>query len=70
MHLGEARRAPNELIEVEVFWAPIFLPCDQLRGEQAIEEAKDLVIRRFGHAAWERERIKFGSVATKKRTLG
>ncbi|KJK73456.1 hypothetical protein H634G_11313 [Metarhizium anisopliae BRIP 53293] len=54
--LGEARRAPNGSIEVEVFWAPIFLPCDQLRGEQAIEEAKDLVIRKFGHVSWEREK--------------
>ncbi|KJK73716.1 hypothetical protein H634G_11016 [Metarhizium anisopliae BRIP 53293] len=70
MQLGETRRAPNESIEVEVFWAPILLPCDQLRGQQAIEEAKDLVIRRFGHAAWETEWAKFGSVAKKKRTLG
>lgn len=70
MQLGEARRAPNGSIEVEVFWAPIFLPCDQLRGQQAIEEAKDLVIRRFGHAAWETEWAKFGSAAKKKRTLG
>lgn len=63
--LGEARRAPNGSIEVEVFWAPIFLPCDQLRGEQAIEEAKDLVIRKFGHVSWEREKSKFGCVDTK-----
>lgn len=70
MQLGEARRAPNGSIEVEVFWAPIFLPCDQLRGEQAIEEAKDLVIGKFGHAAWEMELTKFGSADRKKRTLG
>lgn len=70
MQLGEARRAPNGSIEVEVFWAPIFLPCDQLRGERAIEEAKDLVIRKFGHAAWETEQTKFGCVGTKRRTLG
>ena len=60
MHLGEARRASNGSVEVEVFWAPIFLPCNQLRGEQAIEEAKDLVIRKFGHVAWEREKSMFG----------
>lgn len=70
MQLGEARRAPNGSIEMEVFWAPIFLPCDQLRWEQAIEEAKDLVIRKFGHVAWEREQTKFGCVGTKRRTLG
>lgn len=67
MQLGEARKAPNGSIEVEVFWAPIFLPCDQLRGEQAIEEAKDLVVRKFGQVAWEMERTKFGCVGTKKR---
>lgn len=55
-HLGEARRAANGSVEVEVFWAPIFLPCNQLHGEQAIEEAKNLVMDKFGHAAWEKER--------------
>lgn len=56
MHLGEARRVSNGSIEVEVFWVPTFLPCSQLRREQAIEEAKKLVTRNFGHAAWERGR--------------
>ncbi|KID85970.1 hypothetical protein MGU_06887 [Metarhizium guizhouense ARSEF 977] len=41
MQLGEARRAPNGSIEVEVFWAPIFLPCDQLRGERRGERLDD-----------------------------
>ncbi|KHO11359.1 myb family transcription factor [Metarhizium robertsii ARSEF 23] len=50
-HLGEARRLSNGSIEVEVFWVPTFLPCSQLRGEQAIEEAKNLVTRNFGHTA-------------------
>ncbi|KID61774.1 uncharacterized protein G6M90_00g113470 [Metarhizium brunneum] len=64
MHLGEARRVTNGSIEVEVFWAPIFLPCNQLRGEQAIEEAKNLVTNKFGHAAWEREMSKLDCVDT------
>ncbi|OAQ58943.1 myb family transcription factor [Pochonia chlamydosporia 170] len=69
MHLGEARRASNGSVEVQVFWAPIFLPCNQLRGEQAIEEAKNLVTRKFGHAAWKREMSKFDCVGMKKSEL-
>ncbi|KID66220.1 hypothetical protein MBR_09431, partial [Metarhizium brunneum ARSEF 3297] len=58
--LGDARQTSNGSIEVEVLWAPSFLACDQLRGKEAIEEAKDLVIKKFGHTVWERERSTTG----------
>ncbi|KAK2603969.1 hypothetical protein QQS21_003805 [Conoideocrella luteorostrata] len=54
-YLGDARQAANGSIEVEVYWAPMFLTCDQLRGEQALEEAKGLVVKKFGQAMWDRE---------------
>lgn len=59
--LGDARQTSNGSVEVEVRWAPSFLACDQLRGKQAIEEAKDLVIKKFGHTVWERERCKLAA---------
>ncbi|KAK9446143.1 myb family transcription factor [Metarhizium brunneum] len=54
---------------LKCLWVPTFLPCSQLRGEQAIEEAKNLVTKNFGHAAWERGERKLGRVDTKKSEL-
>ncbi|KJK78194.1 hypothetical protein H634G_06366 [Metarhizium anisopliae BRIP 53293] len=62
IHLGEAHQASNGSIKVQVFWAPIFLPCNQLRGYQAIEEVKDLVTKKFGQAVWEREKSRFDGI--------
>ncbi|KZZ93792.1 hypothetical protein AAL_05508 [Moelleriella libera RCEF 2490] len=54
MRLGDARQTEDGSIEVEVHRAPMYVTCDQLRGENALVEAKDLGIRKFGIPLWER----------------
>ncbi|KAM3551384.1 hypothetical protein ARSEF4850_007899 [Beauveria asiatica] len=53
--LGGARRATSGAIEFEVYWAPTWLPFDHLTGDDAIQEAKDLVVDVFGSITWHEE---------------
>ncbi|KAM3499884.1 hypothetical protein MY10362_006899 [Beauveria mimosiformis] len=58
--LGGARRAAGGAIEYEVFWAPIWLPLDQFEGEDAVQEAKGLIVDLFGPETWQTEVRKLG----------
>ncbi|TQW01892.1 hypothetical protein IF2G_10605 [Cordyceps javanica] len=58
--LGGARRAARGSIEYEVYWASTWLPLDQLEGDDALQEAKDLVVDLFGPDMWHSEARKLG----------
>ncbi|KAJ6787766.1 hypothetical protein PWT90_06452 [Aphanocladium album] len=58
--LGGARRAARGSIEYEVYWASTWLPLDQLEGNDAIQEAKNLVVDLFGSKTWQMEAQKLG----------
>ncbi|XWW94444.1 hypothetical protein V2A60_002387 [Cordyceps javanica] len=53
--LGGARRAASGAIEYEVHWAPTWLPLGHFEGDDAVQEAKDLVVNLFGSDAWQKE---------------
>ncbi|KAM3502554.1 hypothetical protein MY10362_004764 [Beauveria mimosiformis] len=60
LRLGGARRTMRGTIEYEVFWAPTWLPADHLEGQEAFQEAKDLVVDLFGVEAWQKEARELG----------
>ncbi len=60
--LGAARETTSGAIEYEVYWAPTWLPLDHLEGDDAINEAKDLVVDVFGSDTWREEARKLGLI--------
>ncbi|KAM3460524.1 hypothetical protein MY5147_009997 [Beauveria neobassiana] len=60
--LGGARQATGGIIERQVYWEPTWLPIEQLQGNDAIQEAKDLVVALFGSDTWHKEAGKLGLI--------
>jgi len=60
--LGGARQATGGIIECQVYWEPTWLPIEQLQGNDAIQEAKDLVVALFGSDTWHKEAGKLGLI--------
>ncbi|EJP62015.1 uncharacterized protein BBA_09063 [Beauveria bassiana ARSEF 2860] len=60
--LGGARQATGGIIECQVYWEPTWLPIEHLQGDDAIQEAKDLVVASFGSDTWHKEARKLGLI--------
>jgi len=60
LRLGGARRAARGAIECEVHWAPTWLPVAYLEGNDALQEARDVVVDLFGSETWHKEARKLG----------
>ncbi|OAA36049.1 hypothetical protein ISF_09970 [Cordyceps fumosorosea ARSEF 2679] len=60
--LGGARQATGGIIECQVYWEPTWLPIEHLQGNDAIQEAKDLVVALFGSDTWHKEAGKLGLI--------
>lgn len=53
--LGGAQRATSGIIEYQVYWEPTWVPIEHLEGNDAIDEAKELVVDLFGSDTWHEE---------------
>lgn len=60
--LGAARQATGGIIEYQVYWEPTWLPVEHLQGNDAVQEAKDLVVALFGSDTWHNEAGKLGLI--------
>lgn len=56
--LGGVRQKRNGLIEYEVFWKPSWVTVEDLQGGQALKNARELVVHKFGQGAWEKEMVR------------
>lgn len=50
--LSDARQGKSGGIEIKTHWVPIWVPIENLRGEESYDEAKELVVGKFGEDVW------------------
>lgn len=50
--LTDVKRDAKGHIKIKTHWAPIWMPIQNLRGEESYEAARELVVQKFGEDEW------------------